>query len=47
MLVESDDEDAESSHFNTNCEISEIMDRLETVPFGDEVGVDYGSDTSM
>ena len=46
MSLGSDNDDAESSFFDENREILE-MDRLETFPFGDEVGLDYGSDTSM
>ncbi len=42
----SEEHDVENSFFNKNQEISE-MDWLETVPFGDKVGANYGSDTPM
>ena len=41
----SEEHNAESSLFDKNREISE-MDRLKTVPFRDQVGVDYGSNRS-
>ncbi len=47
LSVGSGDDDAESSSFGENLEKSLEMDRLKMVPFGYEVGVDYGSDTSM
>ena len=41
-----DDEEGDGSGLDENDEIL-AMDRLERVPFDDEMGVDYGSDASM
>jgi len=46
--VTSDSDEDAGDDGSVLVEIDEIlaMDRLETVPFGDELGVDYGSDAS-